>query len=253
MPHRPPSLQPHFVIYSLGKMAKFVAVTGEVFLLLKSYALFDFDDTLIHGDSIVKMCLYACKKRLMNPLSLLPIGLMAGLYLCGLTTAEKSKQRSMRFLKGMSEEQANALAEDFCREVLVPKLYAQGVSEMKARAKEGCEVWLVSASPSFYLEPLIKVLPLSGVIATRMYVEGGVHTGLLAGENCRNVQKPLRLAEVLAARGDMLDYASSYAYGDSAGDAPMLALCGRKVAVNPKKKLLQKLEGTDGVTVVRWK
>ncbi len=221
--------------------------------MLKPYALFDFDDTLIHGDSIVKMCFYACKKGLMNPLRMIPVGIAAGMYLCGLTTAEKSKQLAMGFLKGMSEEKATELAEDFCRDVLVPRLYQQGVAELRKRAEEGCEVWLISASPSFYLEPLKKRLPLTGIIATRMHVEDGVHTGQLAGENCRGIQKPLRLAEVLASRGDMLDYASSYAYGDSAGDAPMLALCGHKVAVNPRKKLLKALEGTDGVTTVRWK
>ena len=51
----------------------------------------------------------------------------------------------------------------------------------------------------------------------------------------------------------MLDYGESYAYGDSAGDAPMLALCSNKMAVNPKKKLLKALEGADGVTKLRWR
>ena len=85
-----------------------------------------------------------------------------------------------------------------------------------------------------------------------MHVENGVYTGLIAGENCRGVQKPLRLAEDLAARGDMVDYAASWAYGDSAGDAPMLALCAHKVAVNPRRKLVRRMKGADGFSVVYW-
>ena len=52
---------------------------------------------------------------------------------------------------------------------------------------------------------------------------------------------------------DMLDYAGSWAYGDTAGDAPMLSLCAQKVAVNPRRKLLRELDGADGVVTVRWK
>ena len=222
--------------------------------MLRSYALFDFDDTLIRGDSIVKLCFYAVRRGLVSPFSLISMGVTSAMYLCGLTTAQASKQKALRFMKGKTEDEMNALAQDFCREVLVPRLYRDGVNELKARAESGCEVWLISASPAFYLEPLKEYLPLTGIIATRMHTdENGIYSGLMAGENCRGVEKPLRLAEVLASRGDMLDYGTSYAYGDSAGDAPMLALCANKVAVNPRKKLLRALDGADGVKTVRWR
>jgi len=221
--------------------------------VLKPFALFDFDDTLIRGDSIVKLCFYAVRKGWMNPLRLLPVGVHSALYLCGLSTPQKAKQAALRFLKGRSEDEVNRFAEDFCRTVLIPRLYPDGVKELKARAESGCEVWLVSASPEFYLKPLMKHLPLSCVVGTRLYVEDGRHTGLMAGENCRGVEKPLRIAEMLAARGDMLDYAGSWAYGDTAGDAPMLMQCGHKMAVNARKKLIKALEGQDGVEQVRFR
>lgn len=221
--------------------------------MLRKYALFDFDDTLIRGDSIVKMCLFAFRRGLIAPWELVKITGLSVLYLCGLTTAQKSKEAAMHFLSGKSETEVEKLAEEFCEKVLLPRLYQDGVKELKAKAESGCEVWLISASPAFYLQPLMKHLPITGVIGTRMHVLNGMYTGQMAGENCRGVEKPLRLAEVLASRGDMLDYGQSFAYGDSAGDAPMLALCANKVAVNPKKKLLKALDGADGVTKVRWR
>lgn len=220
--------------------------------MLKSYALFDFDGTLIRGDSIVRLLFYLKKRGLCGAGEVLRAGAWAVLYYAHLTTAERAKQESLRTLKGKSAEATDALARDFCRDVLIPALYPKGVEEMRRRSAEGCEVLLVSASPSFYLEPLKEILPIREIIATRFHVEDGVFTGLIAGENCRGVQKPLRLAEYLAARGDMVDYAASWAYGDSGGDEPMLALCGHKVAVNPKKKLKKKLQHADGVEYRSW-
>ena len=222
--------------------------------MLKSFVFSDFDGMLIRSDSIVKLTFYAVRKGLASPFSLLSSGVMAGLYLLGAVDAKRSKQAALRFLRGKTVEEMRDFSREFCRDVLIPRLYAQGVAELNKRHDEGCEVWLVSASPAFYLEPLMDALPLAGVVGTRMHTdENGVYTGEMAGENCRGFEKPLRLAEVLAARGDLVDYAASWAYGDTAGDAPMLALCANKVAVNPKRKLMKALEGADGVTAVRWK
>ncbi len=225
---------------------------GEGPVEQKPYALFDFDGTLIRGDSIVRFLRYAHRRGLVSAGGLARAGLCAALYGLRLLTAEEAKQQSLAFLKGRGEKEVSALAEDFCREALVPALYPEGVRELRQRSAEGAEVLLISASPSFYLEPLKRMLPISAVIATRMDVEDGVYTGLLFGENCRGVQKPLRLAEYLAARGEMVDYAASWAYGDSAGDTPMLMLCGHKAAVNAKRRLVKRLRGADGVVFLRF-
>jgi phosphoserine phosphatase len=50
---------------------------------------------------------------------------------------------------------------------------------------------------------------------------GGRLTGRLVGENCRGREKELRLRAWLAANG--LEDAELWAYGDSAGDAELLA------------------------------
>ena len=220
----------------------------------KCYALFDFDGTLIRGDSIVSFCFYAHRHGWMKTGALLKSAALSVLYLCRLTTAQKSKQAALAFLTGRSEKEVASFARDFCKDVLLPRMFEDGKKELEKRRREGCEIWLVSASPALYLEPLAKKLKLAGVIGTRMHVdESGVYTGLMMGENCRGVEKPLRLAEVLAAYGDMLDYAGSWAYGDTAGDAPMLMQCGHKMAVNAKRKLLKALEGQEGVEQVRFK
>ena len=219
----------------------------------KSYAFFDFDGTLIKGDSIVRFCLYAYRHKLCRFSHLIRSGVMAAAYHCHLTTAEKSKQAALAFLAGMPRKEVEKIAKDFCTHELIPNLYPEGVEAIRRHRLEGTEVWMVSASTAFYLEPLKKHLRLTGLIGTRMHVdEQGKYSGLIDGHNCRGVEKPLRIAEVLAASGDMVDYASSYAYGDTAGDIPMLMLCQHKTAVNPRKKLVKGLEGADGVQRVQW-
>ncbi|MEG0742267.1 MAG: HAD family hydrolase [Clostridia bacterium] len=219
----------------------------------KSYALFDFDGTLLKGDSIVRFCLYARSRGLCTGLALWRGAWMAARYYCHTASAEQSKQAALSFLAGHSKAELDALAADFCRQKLLPALYPQGVAALRKRRAEGAELLLVTASPAFYLEPLKESLGLTQIIGTRMDVDArGFYTGLICGENCRGVQKPLRLAEYLAATGDRLDYASSYAYGDSGSDEPLLSLCAHKIAVNPKRKLLRKLRGADGVAVARW-
>ena len=219
----------------------------------KSYALFDFDGTLIKGDSIISFCFYAVKKRLCSPLHLLKAAALGALYMSHIITAEKSKQGSLSFLKGKSASEVDKIAQGFAHDVLIPRLYPEGVAEIRMHQKAGREVWLISASTAFYLEPVRKHLKLSGLIGTRMHVqEDGTYSGLIDGHNCRGVEKTLRLAEVLAATDCMVDYADSYAYGDTAGDIPMLMLCQHKTAVNPRKKLQKGLIGADGVRTVSW-
>lgn len=220
----------------------------------KSYALFDFDGTLMRGDSIILFCLYARRHGHATGKQLVRAFWASVLYILGMRSAEESKMAALHFIVGKSQAELTALSEAFCRDVLRPRLRAQGVEELKRRQGEGARALLITASPSFYLEPLQAELGLEAIIGTRMDMGmDGAATGLICGENCKGLQKPLRLAEYLAAKGDRLEYDSSYSYGDSLSDLPMMELCGHKVGVNPKRKLRKKLRGAEGATIVRWK
>lgn len=218
--------------------------------MLKAYALFDFDGTLIAGDSIVRFLRFARRRGAAGWGHAARAAAWAAAYGLGLASAARAKEGALGFLAGRTQAQMQALAEAFCEEELMPRLRKQGVQTLCRLAQEGKSVLLLSASPSFYLDPLMRRLPLEGVIATRLHVEQGVYTGRLAGENCRGVQKPLRLAEYLAARGDTLDYAASWAFGDSGGDWPMLQLCAHRVAVHPRRSLRKRMG--PGADVALW-
>ena len=219
----------------------------------KTYALFDFDGTLRKGDSIVSLCLYAYQKKLC-PLSSLLKGMLCGAgYGLRLTTAEKAKQAALQWLKGRKEEEIGAFALAFCQSVLIPQLYPEGLAALNREKARGASIILLTASPSFYLAPLKTLLGVEAIIGTRMNLDDqGRYTGEICGDNCCGLQKPLRLAEYLAAQGDRLDYATSAAYGDSYGDLPMLELCKTKIGVNSKPRLTRALQKLDGAEIRRW-
>ena len=219
----------------------------------KAYALFDFDGTLISGDSFMLLCIYARKKGLNSGVSFWK-GIGAGIrYLLRLCGAKESKEAALSFLQGKSEKELQQLSADFCREVLRPRLRVQGLAELKARREAGAEVLLITASPAFYFEPLKDELGITEIIGTRMDMgQDGRATGRICGENCKGLQKPLRLAEYLAAVGERLDFSRSYGYGDSASDMPMLELCGHKVGVNVRRGLKKRLAKAEGARLVEW-
>ena len=222
--------------------------------MLKTYALFDFDGTLIRGDSILLLCAYARRKGYLTRRGLLANLWTAVLYGLRLCPAVRAKERALRFLAGRGAAEVEAIARDFCREALMPRIRPEGLATIARRRAEGCVTLLVSASSTFYLDQLRQTLGVDDVIGTRFDVDReGVFTGNVCGDNCRGVQKALRLAEYLAAKGDRLDFDSSYAYGDSYGDCAMLRLCAHPVAVNPSRRLWRALRDAPGATCVRWR
>ncbi len=219
----------------------------------KTFALFDFDGTLIPGDSLVLFCLFAKKQGLCTTQQLRAGALAALKYRLGLFTAEQSKMAALAFLIGKTQAELDALALSFFESELKPRMRQAGLQAIEQHKNQGDTLLLVTASPSFYLEPLRQAYGFAAIIGTRMDLGmDGVATGLICGENCRGLQKSLRLAEYLAATGDRLDYESSYAYGDSLSDLPLLELCGHKVAVNPGPLLKRKLRRLEGAGCVRW-
>lgn len=88
---------------------------------------------------------------------------------------------------------------------------------------------MVSASPNIYLERVARQLGFDHLICTEMEVTDGHLTGRMRTPNCWGEQKVVRLTAWLKTRFDVAsaDAITLYAYGDTAGDQPMLRMAGQ--------------------------
>ena len=198
---------------------------------MRSFAFFDFDGTLIPGDSIAAFVPYARKRGLMPRKEFFRALLAAAGYVLGLVSAADSKNAALRFRMNLNPADREALDRDFVRNCLLPRVYPQAKACLNFHRQAGREPVLVTASTENYMQIIADELGFSALLATPLNPDGTV------GENCKGKEKPRRIREWLQQQGREADFSASFAYGDSKSDLPMLLLCGHPVQVNPKKAL----------------
>ncbi|MBR6185960.1 MAG: HAD family hydrolase [Clostridia bacterium] len=194
-------------------------------------ALFDFDGTLIPGDSIALLVRWARRKKAMTGGEFFSALIAAGGYGLGLVSAKESKERALRFLQRFSGGEQEKLCRAFVNEALLPLVYPRGIACVRGHQAAGRKAVLVTASTDNYMLLIGRALGFDAVLATPYFPDGRL------GENCKGEEKPKRVAAWLSDSGLQADYAASWAYGDSGSDLPMLRLCGHPVRVNAKKAL----------------
>ena len=204
----------------------------------KAYALFDFDGTLSRGDSILPFLWYCFRHKQATVKDMWQAAMAWLDYSLKILNDTQAKELSIAFLKGKTREEAQDLAESFYQDKLMKRIFPQGVWEIQKCREEGMEVLIITASPDVYLHTLENRLGVQGVIGTACAVDAqGKYTGALATPNCRGEEKTRRIREYLAQKGHEMDEEKSRAYGNSAGDLPMMMMAGEKVAVNASARL----------------
>jgi HAD superfamily hydrolase (TIGR01490 family) len=213
-------------------------------------AFFDFDGTVVRGDSILPFIRYGIKTGF-APHSAAIRALWAYMrYAFHLIGADKAKEASLSFLRGKTSLETDIFAEAFYEHILKKRLYPAAVREINQLAREGFTILLVTASPDAYMNILQRKLAITDVIATRLALdEQSRYTGRLASANCSGFEKTLRVAEYLAAGGLEPDLRVSRSYGNSLSDQPMLELTRLAVLVNGSRKARRRMPG---ITYAKW-
>lgn len=200
-----------------------------------SLAVYDFDGTMIAGDSIASLVRYVYKKKRLTGQELLKVLLIALLYLLGVLDEREAKEKSLGFIRRMTPGEQDALFSGFARDVLLPAIYPKALNSMMRHREQGRKILVVSASPDLYMRHLAAELPVDAVLATPVGRDGSV------GPNCKGEEKVRRINAWLDEQGLRADWATSFAYGDSAADSDFMQLAGNPVAVNPKRGLKAKM------------
>lgn len=202
---------------------------------MQRLAVFDFDGTLIKGDSIVRYILYAVSKGYLSPFNL-PYQLynVCRTLTKRITDAE-GKSNALAFLGRMDITEQKEFNASFCRNILLPRLYRMGIERMEKHHRQGDLVLLLSASPACYMDHLKGLLPVDEVLASPTDERGTVTV------TTQHHEKVIRLQSF--TEGMDIDWENSWAYGDSAVDLPVMRLTGHPVLVNPKPAMLKEAQG----------
>lgn len=192
----------------------------------RSLALFDFDGTLTTKDTMLAYLVHA-----RGWLGVLPGVLLASPWVVGhllaLVPNDVAKVRLLTaVIGGRSRSELEASARTFADRV-EGWLRPGALERVRWHVEQGHDVLLVSASLDLWVGPWAERHGLR-LLSSRARWDGDTFTGQLLGENCHGPEKVRRVREVVDPEG----YARRYGYGDSSGDAEMLALCD-EIAFRP--------------------
>ncbi len=204
-------------------------------------AIYDFDGTMIPGDSIVAYVRFAFSRGFVKLPGLLSAALSGIASRIRLISAGEAKRRTLRFRMAMTPEAGAGLDSAFA-ETLLTRLRPDALTRMVRDQAAGRRIILLSASTDNYMQPLAARLGVDALICTRL--------NELPEGNCRGTAKVERLQAWLAEAGITPDYPGSAAYGDSRSDAPVLALTGHPTLVNPSRRTQRRLAGR--FPIERW-
>ena len=210
---------------------------GREATVVETVALFDFDDTLVLGNSqraliyfllaeqkslsgLVRCISRACKNYILAR--------------CGLREAIK-RSFLMEFIRGRKSS-------DFCNFFpLIAKRLQVNVGVVQALHSEavaGNSIWIVTASPAFLVEGVLECLDLRlgeirlMVLGSNLEARGGELTGNFKFE-CIRANKVVAIANQIKAAG--ADIKIGAAYGNLPDDYDMLCLANRAYNVRGKR------------------
>lgn len=193
-------------------------------------AAFDLDRTLTVRDCVVPFL-----SRCRSLPALLGRGVLAVPTMARATVRRDRdlvKQAATRVaLAGRPVDEVERIAADFAAMVTSGWLRSDTTARLEWHQRQGHRVVVVSASYELYVRHIAASLGVEAVLATRVQRHQDHFSGTLEGRNCRGPEKPRRLFDWMDSQVGPRGSVELWAYGDSAGDAAMLAAADHGVWV----------------------
>ncbi|MFW2487053.1 HAD-IB family hydrolase [Clostridium chromiireducens] len=212
---------------------------------MKKLAIFDIDYTITKKETLMELFKYVIKNDKRN-VRFLPRAIFSGLmYSIKIYDEKKVKETFLKFIDKIHEKDLAELVKKFYDEKLQTILYEDALTMMKKLKSEGYDIYLISASPEFYINEFYKIKEVDKIIGTKFTFKGGIFTRKMEGENCKGQEKVRRLMEVIKNEKIEVDFNESYMFSDSLSDKPLLDLVGKPYLINYKKN--------HQIEILKWK
>lgn len=184
-------------------------------------AFFDLDRTLTKIDTFIPYCLIALLHRPTRIFAIKPVLKGCICFLRGEMQRQELKEAFIgTFLGGAGRDEIARWNKVFLGFILPLIIRKEILKKVWQHQQNGDRVYIVSASPDIYLEPLAGQWAIDGVICTNLEWKTGRLTGRILGKNCRGEKKARRIRALFDER----ELEGSFGYGNSEGDRQLLEL-----------------------------
>ncbi len=178
--------------------------------------VYDFDKTIYKGDSTTDFFFYCIGKHpaIIKLIPSICVGYTKH-YILKSCSKTEFKERIMQFVNYIEYEKDIA---DFWRK------HKKKIKSFYKKQQRKDDV-IISASPTFVLEPICRELGIENLICSRVDVTTGNYTGL----NCHGKEKVLRYREIFG------EESVDEFYSDSKSDTPMAEIAKKPFMVKGNK------------------
>lgn len=217
---------------------------------MEKLAIFDVDFTITKKETMLQFYKFMIRK---NPLTILYMpwfGLSFLLYFLKIYDLKKVKENFLILIDGIDEYKMKKLVKEFYDKKLSKIFYNDAMETIKRLKREGCKIYLISASPEFYLNELYNIKEIDMIIGTRISYAKGIYSRRFQGENNKGEEKVKRLMQVLKDKGIEADFESSYMFSDSLSDLPLFKLVGNPYLINYRGHGHEKYKK---IKILKWK
>ncbi|HEC72849.1 MAG TPA: HAD family hydrolase [Methylophaga aminisulfidivorans] len=199
-------------------------------------AIFDLDNTLLHGDSDFLWGRYLCENNIVDENTYRSANEHY------LAQYEQGNLDIFEFLEFVFTPLANHSFAQLQRwraayidEKIKPIILPAGIDLIEKHRAKGDTLLIITATNSFLTSPIAELLNIENLIGTEPEMLNGEFTGKVSGTPSFQKGKIERLNDWL--RGRDISMKNSIFYSDSHNDIPLLELVDTAVAVDPDAKL----------------
>lgn len=214
-------------------------------------AIFDLDETLIHGDCASLWSEQMGRLGWVDAESFMRRNdeLMAA-YSAGKLAMEDYMTFSLEPMAGRTPEEVEHLVSPWVEDVIEPIIFSEACTAIAAHRKAGDRILVISASGTHLVKPIAERLGVDEVLGIELEVKHGVYSGATLGVLTYREGKVTRLLEWLQNEGETLEGASFYS--DSRNDLALLLKVPYPHVVNPDPALREHAEKA-GWPIHSWK
>lgn len=182
-------------------------------------AFFDFDGTITTKDTLLEFIKFS-KGTLPFYIGFALNSPWLIAYRLKLISNQAAKERILAwFFRKTPLDKFQEICRRFAVEGIPALLRPKALKEISELQDKGFSIVIVSASPENWIRGWAESID-ADLLATKLETDATGLTGRIIGHNCHGNEKVRRIGESF----DLATFNEIYAYGDSSGDKPMLAL-----------------------------